>query len=302
MTKAVEAAAVPSSVARTALEALADATSALQARKQPASAWPSRGSLRCHVISRNELCNYPIWRRTFTALRKDHRYFEILEDTVNDRFDYRYFVITDASGEALAIRPFFLMDQDMLEGVAVLSPTLAHIRKVFPRFMMMRTLMVGCSAGEGHLPTSPHISAAEIVKLLGEKVTEHAKSVKAKMVVWKELPAHYRAACDTLVQNGFCRVPSMPMVSLEVAHKSFDEFMQKALRANAQRHLKKNLAATDKAKIEMQVTTDASAIADEVYRLYLQVFEKSEFRFEKLTVDFFRRLGGQMGDKVRFFT
>ena len=54
--------------------------------------------------------------------------------------------------------------------------------------------------------------------------------------------------------------------------------------------------------IEMQVTSDASLIAEEVHRLYLQVYEKSDFRFEKLNVDFFRRLGEDMGDKVRFFT
>lgn len=79
--------------------------------------------------------------------------------------------------------------------------------------------------------------------------------------------------------------------------------MKKMLRANARRHLKKNLAATAAMNIEMQVAREASpALVEEIHQLYLQVFEKSEFRFEKLTTDFFRRLGEDMGDKVRFFT
>jgi hypothetical protein len=256
------------------------------------------------VATRADLHRFPVWRSTFSALRKDHRYYEILEDTLHhNSFDYRYFVITDADGDALAIQPFFLMDQDILEGVAVLAPTLARIRKLLPRFMTVRTLMVGCAAGEGHLAASPRISAADIVKLIGAKATEYAREVKAKMVVMKEFPAHYREACEGLVTNGFCRVPSMPSVSLDITEPSFDKFMQKVLRANARRHMKKNLAATAAMNIEMKVAREAdAALVDEIHQLYLQVFEKSEFRFEKLTTDFFRRLGEDMRDKVRFFT
>src|SRR5688500_4088665 len=111
--------------------------------------------LQCHVVSRGELSDHPIWRSTLSASRKDHRYYEIIEDTLHDRFEYRYFVIADEAGNALAIQPFFVMDQDMLEGVAQLSRAASAIRKVFPRFMMVRTLMVGCTAGEGHLAASP---------------------------------------------------------------------------------------------------------------------------------------------------
>ena len=146
------------------------------------------GDLQCHVACRAELRDSPVWRSTFTALRKDHRYYEIIEDTLQDRFDYKYFIITDATGETLAIQPFFVMDQDMLEGVAGLSRPLAAIRKLAPRFLTMRTLMVGCSAGEGHLATSPRISAAEIGKVLAANITRHAKTLKAGMVVMKESP------------------------------------------------------------------------------------------------------------------
>jgi predicted N-acyltransferase len=51
----------------------------------------------------------------------------------------------------------------------------------------------------------------------------------------------------------------------------------------------------------MSVTDDAASFVDEIYPLYLQVFERSRMRFEKLTKDFFRQLGQRMNDKVRFF-
>ena len=259
-------------------------------------------NLQCHLASRADLQKYPVWHSTFASSRKDHRYYEILEDTVRDRFDYRYFVITDEDGDALAVQPFFVMDQDMLEGVAALAKPLAAIRKLFPRFLMMRTLMVGCSAGEGHLAASPRISAADIGRTLAANVVRHAKTLAAKMVVMKEFPKAYREALDPLVQNGFSRVPSMPAVSLDVAHKSFDDFMKNELRANARRHLKKNLAVATEAGITMQVTSDPGEVLEQIHRLYLHVFEKSEFRFEKLTLEYFRQVASRMGDKVRFFT
>jgi hypothetical protein len=303
MTHIVEGAAIAAGFARTELGGLVPPA---RSQSQAVPAWTprSRNQLRCHVVSRADLHRYPLWRSTFAGLRKDHRYYEILEDTLHhNAFDYRYFVITDAAGDALAIQPCFVMDQDMLEGVAALVPVLARIRKLFPRFMTVRTLMVGCAAGEGHLAASPLISAADIVKVLGAKATDYARSVNAKMVVMKEFPAHYRAACEGLLADGFCRVPSMPSVSLDLTEPTFEAFIKKVLRANARRHLKKNLAATAAMNIEMQVTRAAApALVEEIHQLYLQVFEKSEFRFEKLTPDFFRRLGEDMGDKVRFFT
>jgi predicted N-acyltransferase len=259
-------------------------------------------NLTCRVVSRGELENCSVWRSMFAASRKDHRYYEILEDTVRDRFDYRYFVITDENDDTLAVQPFFVMDQDMLEGVAALAKPLAAVRRVFPRFLLMRTLMVGCSAGEGHLASSPRISAEEIAATLAANIVRHAESLAAKMVVMKEFPSHYREALDPLLQAGFSRVPSMPAVSLDVVHKSFDEFMAKGLRANARRHLKKNLAAASAAGITMQVTSDPGEVLKEIHRLYLDVFEKSEFRFEKLTLEYFQQIAHRMGDKVRFFT
>lgn len=242
-------------------------------------AWIRRsGERNVIVVSRAKLGDHPIWQSTFAASRKDHRYYEILEDTLKDRFNYKYFLITEERGDTLAVQPCFVMDQDMLEGAASLSGVMTSIRKVFPRFLMMRTLMVGCIAGEGHLPVSSRISAAEIGKTLAANTVRHAKALKASLVVMKEFPAKYREALNPLLNTGFAWVPSMPAVSLDVAHSSFDELMQKELRANARRHLKKNLAITKGAGITMRVTADPGKVLEDIHRLYLQVFEKSEFR------------------------
>ena len=268
----------------------------------PSLASPSLAACRLTVACREDLQHHPVWHSTFCGLRKDHRYYEIIEESLRDRFDYGYFVIEDASGCAAAIQPYFLLDQDLLEGIALLQKPARLLRSLFPRFMKLRTLMVGCSAGEGHIAGSDSMPPQQVAEVLAADLVERAVALKAQLVVLKEYPAEYREALRQLPQQGFARVPSMPMTSLEIEHASFDEYVAKGLRSHARRHLRKNFEATAGAPLDMAVTTDIAPLLDEAYRLYLEVFERAKFRFEKLTVDFFRLLGERMGDKVRFFT
>ena len=90
-----------------------------------AAAWPWRRSARAEpslpdgcveVAARAELGLLREWRNAFADLHKDHRYYELVEDTLAQGFEYRYFVVRDAHGGVLAIQPFLLLDQDLLAG------------------------------------------------------------------------------------------------------------------------------------------------------------------------------------------
>lgn len=257
-------------------------------------------SFSVSVVGRAALASCAIWRSAFADQRKDHRYYEILEDTVRDNFTYRYFAITDAGGRIRAIQPFFLLDQDILEGLGPAWRWVSWIRRRYPRFLMLRTVMVGCAAGEGHLAASDDLSAAMIAEVLSREIVTQAKALGARLVVLKEFPAEYREALECFRRRGFARAPSMPMTKLNIEYESFDAYMEKAMSANSRRHLRKNLKATTDAGICMSVTDDASTFVDQIYPLYLQVFARSKFHFEKLTEDYFRQLGQRMRDKMRF--
>src|SRR4051794_1645153 len=84
------------------------------ARKMNAPAATILG--RAYVATRDELAQCDRWSRAFAAQRKDRRYYEIVEDTIRQGFDYRYFVVEDAGGSVRAVQPFLLRDQDLLQG------------------------------------------------------------------------------------------------------------------------------------------------------------------------------------------
>src|SRR5438270_2078939 len=105
-----------------------------------------------YVATRSQIEAYGPWKSSFANQRKDWRYYQIVEDTILQGFDYRYFILEDNKGEVRAVQPFFLLDQDLLQGSGPLARNLAaKVRKLFPKALTIRTLMVGCAAGEGHL-------------------------------------------------------------------------------------------------------------------------------------------------------
>jgi predicted N-acyltransferase len=269
----------------------------------PGDFGPSRESFSVSVVSRSELSRCAPWLSTFTDQRKDHRYYEILNDTLQSDFEHRYFVIVDNNGCVRAIQPFFLVDQDILEGIATeRTAWISRIRRFYPRFLKLRALMVGCSAGEAHLATTDTLPVDIVAETLSNGIVAQAKSFNAQLIVLKEFPSRYRKALHCFVQRGFARAPSMPMTMLDIGYDSFDAYMATALKSSTRRKLRKKLAATaDISDISMSVTDDATSFVDEIYPLYLQVFERSKMQFEKLTKDFFCQVGQRMSDKVRFF-
>jgi len=269
----------------------------------PGASSVRRETFSISVVSRAEFSGCDPWISTFADQRKDYRYYEILHDTLPGHFDHRYFAIVDSRGYTRAIQPFFLVDQDILEGLGAERVYLISlIRRFYPRFLKLRALMVGCSAGEAHLAATDALPVDVVAETLSNGIVEQARSLNAQIVVLKEFPSRYRTILRYFVQRGFARVPSMPMTMLDIGYESFEAYMAKALKSSTRRKLRKKLEVTAIiTDIRLSVTDEAASFVDEIYPLYLQVFERSQMRFEKLTKDFFRQLGQRMSDKVRFF-
>src|SRR3954471_20875396 len=113
---------------------------------------PIPGGGRARLLSRAEVENIGAWKTAFAHRAKDHRYYEILEDTLRDPFEYHYLVLENENGEARAVQPLFFLRQNLTEGMTGrLRAALDAVRAKFPRFLTMRVMMVGCAAGDGHL-------------------------------------------------------------------------------------------------------------------------------------------------------
>jgi predicted N-acyltransferase len=89
---------------------------------------------------------------------------------------------------------------------------------------------------------------------------------------------------------------------LELDFANFEEYMSKKLSRVFRKNLRRKLRASDgKPQITMEVLTDASPVVEDLYPLYLQTYERSDFNFEKLTPDYFRLVGQRLPDRALFF-
>jgi predicted N-acyltransferase len=254
------------------------------------------------VVTRAELQDCDAWKLAFENKCKDHRYYEIVEETLKGGFEYRYLVLEDNSRNTRAIQPVFFVRQNLVEGVpGKLSLVVDRIRKVFPRFLTMRVLMIGCAAGTGDLGACDKKDEAWVANALQASLSTYARQNKASLVVLKDFPATYRSELETFPLNGYARIPSMPMTRLPLRYNNWDEYfrtLSKATRKDLRRKFRKAGRAP---KIEMEVVSNITALVDEIYPLYLAVHERSPFKFETLTKDYFRTIGQQMPDRARFF-
>jgi hypothetical protein len=248
------------------------------------------------IVTRAELAAHPEWTAAFTGQLKDWRYYEMVEDTLHPEFEHRYLVFRDGCGAVTSIQPIFILHQDMLGGMGgQIDTAVSFIRRCWPGFLRMRTLMIGCAAGEGHL------AGRTDARQLGNAALKAAREYGAGLVVFKEFPSAYRDKLQPLKTQHFQRLPSLPMATLDIQYEGFDAYMTQTLSRATRKDLRRKFKAAEHAGLKMSVLEDITPFIDEVYPLYLQVYKRSKLQFEKLTPGFLCQLGQKMPNTMRFF-
>jgi predicted N-acyltransferase len=254
------------------------------------------------VVRSSELRSCGAWKQAFQDKCKDHRYYEIIEETLKNDFEHYYLLLEDSSGNVRAIQPVFFVRQNLVEGVpGKVRSLIDMVRRMFPRFLTMRVLMVGCAAGTGDLGACDESDEPWTADALRTSLRSFARQNKASLVALKDFPGKYRSALAAFTSNGYARVPSMPMTRLPLAYENWDEYfatLSKATRKDLRRKFRKADRAT---KIEMQLVTEIAPLLDEIYPLYVAVHERSPLKFETLTKEYFLAIAQRMPERARFF-
>src|SRR5690242_8505252 len=80
--------------------------------------------------------DYETWVAGFKDYPTDHRYYEIVHESLKDQFAHYYLLLRDAGGTARAIQPFLIVSQDLATGTpAFIRNFLARLRRHFPGFL-----------------------------------------------------------------------------------------------------------------------------------------------------------------------
>jgi hypothetical protein len=251
---------------------------------------------RPRLASLAEVRDLPAWRDSMQHLVKDHRYHEIVADTLG--FQCGALVLEDGTGAVLAVQPCFVAEQDLLMAApAGLRALAGAIRRVLPRFLRVKMLMVGCAAGEGHLTAPP-------IEQMQRGLQDFAVEAGAWLIVWKDIPSHYRGELRGLkdLPTHCAHIASMPAARLTLDFDCFEDYLARRLSHSMRKNLRRKFRkAAEAAPLTMTVTADLGEDVDEALALYEQVFARSKLQFERLTKGFLEQLAERMPERVRFF-
>lgn len=259
---------------------------------------------RASVFSSAELIQDDFWKKTFSHVCRDGRYYHLTEKTLPSDFAYRYLVLFDQEDRPRSVQPMFFVDQDLTAGLPrPISTMIGFIRKGFPRFLITRMLMVGSTAGEGHLGYQNHQERDWVSNALHEVLGVYANRNKVPIIVLKDFPAEYRETLAPFSNNGYTRIPSLPAAALDLNFSSFDHYLQKTLSKVTRKSLRRKFKKVDQLEtpIQMEMVSDITPYIEELYPLYLQVYNKARFKFEKITREYLCQVGRLMPDRSRFF-
>ena len=258
------------------------------------------------VVARAADLDPASWRAAWARFSKDSRYYEVCERSLTKGFTYRYLELRDGAGQVVAVQPFFLNEQDLLAGVsAALRRPVEWLRRVWPRLLYLRMLMVGCTGGEAHLGTLAAPAPREVTDALLEALGTYARRHRVAVLTFKDFAREHRAELTGPARAaGYVRMPSFPANILNLAGlRSVDDYLErrlgKAMRKNLRRKFK--AAAEADPPLTMEVRADVRDCVEELLPLYQQVLARSAFRFEELTREYFVGLSETMPDRARFF-
>ncbi len=257
------------------------------------------------VVGRVPAEDEEVWNYGLKHLATDHRYFNISHSSLGGQFQHLYLVLKDQGKKTRAVQPFLFVRQDIMAGLPVtIRDVVDRIRRSAPTAFQLPMMMVGCSAGEGHLTKDIVTEGYDWVgNALRESIEPVAKRMGAWMIVLKDFPRTYRNQLEQLRKHGYERIPSMPGAKLALDFKTFDEYLSKKLSHKTRKNLRqKYREAAVGEPMTMEVTSDISPIISELYPLYLQVLSRSKMKFEELTPRYFCDLGRLMPEKSLFFT
>src|SRR5258707_4596859 len=87
------------------------------------------------------------WAAGLQHQANDHRYYELTHDSLGHQFEHYYLLLKDHAGTTRAIQPFLIVNQDLVTGMPdAIRKALARLRRRFPFTLVIRMLMIRCSA------------------------------------------------------------------------------------------------------------------------------------------------------------
>lgn len=252
--------------------------------------------------------------RTFTAAKYEESTWDHLFP--NEAESYRYHLAFELSGVEgfkvgyVAVRrggivvclvPYFLMNCHPGAAMpAPIQPMRNWLCAHFPELSTVRLLCVGSPVSDScKIGITPDfLFDPEMIFALNEQLEQIAQREEAQAIVFKDLLHTDMSKIGAALMNiGYNTAESTALAAVKIDFTTIDEYLS-GLSLADQLDIRQKLS--QRSEIQIEEYNGAPPDFDAIYKLYLNSYEQSETKLEKLTLNFFESLSGLMPNNCRY--
>ena len=213
-------------------------------------------------------------------------------------FKTGYIIVFETENPVL-LAPIFVMDYALDTTVqGKLKAFTSKLRGFFPALMNLRLLCVGSAVTDSAQIGFNSQLNVEIIQALNDKLEEVADIEKASVIAFKDVTAGDLAQLKAPLQTlGFSVVDNMPVAKNNINFNNLDDYLA-SLSYSTRKGLRRKMKSF--AQLRVEEHNGMPPKLDEIYQLYLNCYEKSELKFEKLNEYFFENLVKFLPNNCRF--
>lgn len=250
------------------------------------------------IASASYLTGSAAWQALLPQSLEAYHYHLAFAEANIEGFKTGYVTIL-AAEKVVFIAPVFVVNYALDTTVqGKLKVYTSKLRDLFPKQMTLRLLCVGSAVTDSAQIGFDDNLNAKIIQALNQKLEEIATIENASVIAFKDVTEVDLAQLKSPLQElGYSVVDNMPVAKNTIHFNSLDDYLD-SVSYSTRKGLRRKMKCFSQLRIEEH--NGIPPQLDEIVQLYLNCYEKSELKFEKLTRDFFENLAKLMPNNCRF--
>jgi predicted N-acyltransferase len=172
---------------------------------------------------------------------------------------------------------------------------ISALRRILPRLLHVRVAAcaLSVSVGQSSLLIRPGVDVRRALRAVDMLLRYLATRARATVLAYADLRPQDSARFAVLATRGYGRLPNLPMHSMPVRFRDFDDYVSQ-LRTGYRKSLRRTKRRLVSAGVTLERVEDPAEILrrydDAAHRLYLAVVARAEYQYEVLSRETFHAL------------
>lgn len=234
-------------------------------------------------------------------ITKSYQFLLSVEQAMNRENQYWYVLFWEKN-ELIAHACIFTHYTKLEEvtNVFLSENVISRVRSFYKKFLTLKLLGCGTPIAtcSDVLTIKSNQYQYEVTKMLNQILLNLGKSQKASSIMIRDFT--YKTDCkkNMFTDYDYKVVDSLPTSFVKIEWNSFDEYVEE-FKSKIKVKMRRNIKRFENGNLEVKIVDNYSCYVEDMIRLYNNVYEKAENKFEKLNKEFLSSINENLNDKSK---